>query len=261
MALVDAANGLVRLLLDPLCPGCRRPISHPLDQTVCDECWQHIDLIAGPICTLCGDQIEGLDQQFSLCRRCNRRTPAFSMARSAAAYEGSMRELMQAFKFEGRRQLAEPLARLMCRGGLEALQGADALVPVPLHPMRLLKRGFNQADDLAREVGLPVWRLLRRRRHGPPQASLPAPRRRANLRRAYGPSLRWLMFQRFRPTIEGRTLVVIDDVMTTGATLDACAQVLLACGARDVRALTVARAVVKRPPPPPEKRRPSTPHR
>ena len=173
------------------------------------------------------------------------------MARSAGAYEGSLRELVHAFKFEGRRQLAEPLANLMCRRGLHVLEGADAVVPVPLHPVRLLRRGFNQADDLAREVGLPVWRLLRRRRHGPPQASLPAPRRRANLRRAYAMSLRCALPESMRRAFAGRTVVLIDDVMTTGATLDACARTLLENGVRDVRALTVARAVVTRPHPPP----------
>jgi ComF family protein len=182
-----------------------------------------------------------------LCRRCARRPPAFSLARSAGAYEGSLRELVHSFKFEGRRQLAEPLAGLMCRRGLEVLEGADAVVPVPLHPIRLLRRGFNQADDLAREVGLPVWRLLRRSRHGPPQASLPGPRRRANLKRAYALSLRCALPESLRRSFTDKTIVLIDDVMTTGATLDACARTLLDNGVRDVRALTVARAVVKPP--------------
>lgn len=200
-------------------------------------------------------------QTDGLCGRCTRRPPAFSLARSAGAYEGSLRELVHSFKFEGRRQLAEPLAVLMCRRGLEVLEGADAVVPVPLHPIRLLRRGFNQADDLAREVGLPVWRLLRRRRHGPPQASLPGPRRRANLRRAYALSLRCALPKSLRgafligggvcpPPFTDKTVVLIDDVMTTGATLDACARTLLNNGVRDVRALTVARAVVKPPHPP-----------
>ena len=252
MALADAANGLVRLLLDPMCPGCRRTLQRPLDRSVCDECWDGISLIGWPMCRRCGDQLDAALTVDDLCGRCARRPPAFSLARSAGAHDGSLRELIHAFKFEGRRQLAEPLARLMCRRGLETLAGADAVVPVPLHPWRFLKRGFNQADDLAREVGLPVWRVLRRRRHGPPQASLPAHRRRANLRRAYAPSLRCALPQPMRRNLTGRTLVLIDDVMTTGATLDACARLLLGNGATDVRALTVARAVVLRRHPPPE---------
>lgn len=247
----DASNNLIRLLLDPLCPGCRRPLVRPLDRTVCDSCWDDVKLLVAPLCDQCGDQLPKAPPTAGLCRRCTRRTPAFSVARSAGAYEGSLRELVHAFKFEGRRQLAEPLARLMCRRGLQVLEGADAVVPVPLHPVRLLRRGFNQADDLAREVGLPVWRLLRRRRHGPPQASLPAPRRRANLRRAYTLSLRCALPESLRRSFAGKTVVLIDDVMTTGATLDACARMLLENGVRDVRALTVARAVVTPPHPPP----------
>ena len=254
VALSDASNNLVRLLLDPLCPGCRRPLVRPLDRTICDSCWDAVSLIDPPLCERCGDRLSEAPHATALCRRCARRTPAFSVARSAGAHEGSLRELVHAFKFEGRRQLAEPLARLMCRRGLDLLEGADAVVPVPLHPVRLLRRGFNQADDLAREVGLPVWRLLRRRRHGPPQASLPAPRRRANLRRAYALSFRCALPESMRRSYRDKTVVLIDDVMTTGATLDACARTLLDNGVRDVRALTVARAVVTPPHPPPEPR-------
>lgn len=268
MTLADASNNLIRLLLDPVCPGCRRSLPRPLDRTVCDNCWDDISLIGPSVCARCGDQLSDALKVEALCRRCTRRAPAFSLARSAGAYEGSLRELIHSFKFEGRRQLAEPLARLMCRRGLDVLEGADAVVPVPLHPFRLLKRGFNQADDLAREVGLPVWRLLRRRRHGPPQATLPGPRRRANLKRAYALSLRCALPQSIRlacliggapctPPFTDKTIVLIDDVMTTGATLDACARTLLDNGVRDVRALTVARAVVKPPHPPPHPRPPS----
>lgn len=233
---------MVLLLLDPSCPGCRRPLLHPLDQIICEYCLDGFQLLGDPLCPRCGDQLaaEAIDG----CQRCRRRMPAFSIARSAGAYEGPLRELLHAFKFEGRRQLTTPLARLMCSRGGQVLEGADAVVPVPLHPFRLLTRGFNQADDLARETGLPVWRLLRRRRHGPPQASLPAPRRRTNQRQAYGLSLRCRWARTIRQSIAGTTVVLIDDVMTTGATLDACASVLIEQGVKDVRALTVARAVV-----------------
>jgi predicted amidophosphoribosyltransferase len=121
---------------------------------------------------------------------------------------------------------------------------------VPLHPIRFLQRGFNQADDLARQIRHPVWRMLRRARHGPSQASLPATARR-NLESHYASSVRLVVARRLRGCgiLQGATLVLIDDVMTTGATLDACAQVLMSEGAKEVRALTAARAVVAPPPP------------
>jgi ComF family protein len=140
--------------------------------------------------------------------------------------------------------LAEPLGRMMRMAGADLLDGADAVVPVPLHPWRSVRRGFNQADDLARQLGLPVWRVLRRRRYGPPQASLPAFSRRNNLATAYGLSRTWnLRAHLVGPSLRDRVVVLVDDVMTTGATLNACSRVLLDAGAGSVRALTAARTV------------------
>ena len=182
-----------------------------------------------------------------ICDRCARYPPSFSMARSAAQYEGPLRELIHAFKFNNRRLLAEPLGRMMRFAGADLLYEADAVVPVPLHPWRSFRRGFNQADDLACQLGLPVWRALRRRRAGPPQASLPAADRRRNLDAAFGVSPIWLARRRWsRASPAGRMVVLVDDVMTTGATLDACGAVLLDAGFSEVRALTAARAVAGR---------------
>jgi ComF family protein len=141
--------------------------------------------------------------------------------------------------------LAAPLAALMREAGRVVLEDADAVVPVPLHPLRALDRGFNQADDLAIQLGLPVWRALRRTRHGPPQAALTSERRRSNVAKAFAvrrSALGWLTPE-WKRRLAGRTLVLVDDVMTTGATLDACGEVLLAAGAKNVRVLTTARAV------------------
>jgi ComF family protein len=172
--------------------------------------------------------------------------------------------VIRAFKYQGRRALAEPLARLMKEAGGAVLAGADAVVPVPLHPVKALVRGFNQADDLAAHLGPPVWRVLRRTRLSAPQAALPAHRRPANVRGAFAPcfGIVFAPARSWRRRLEGRTVVLIDDVMTTGATLDACSEVLLAAGVRTVRALTAARAVAGRPRPHPEPhRRAGAPHR
>jgi len=179
-----------------------------------------------------------------------------AMARSAALYEGSLRLILHAFKYGGRRLLAAPLAALMLKASEDLLYGADAVVPVPLHPWRAWRRGFNQADDLACHLGVPVWRVLRRARHGPPQAGLPAAQRHANVRAAFA-------LRRGPPgwRLRNRVVVLIDDVMTTGATLEACAAVLRESGARSVRALTVARAAATRPEALAPRPRPSTPRR
>jgi ComF family protein len=162
------------------------------------------------------------------------------MARSAGRYDGPLRLVIHKFKYERRRPLAAPIAQLMRVAGADVLAGANAVVPVPLHPWRTLRRGFNQADDLAVHLGLPVWRALRRTRHGPPQASLPASQRGPNVRHAFACGL---IDKLWRGRLRGRTVVLVDDVMTTGATLDACSAVLVTMGVRNVRALTAARAV------------------
>ncbi len=253
-------NTIVRVLLAPACPACGLPLLRPLNDPVCDTCWEAVVPLAQPWWTRCGDAMpEALDTRESgvLCARCRERPRHFETARSAGLHEGTLRELIHAFKYRRRRTLAEPLARLLARAGRDVLSDADAVVPVPLHPWRSFERGFNQADDLARGIGPPVWRVLRRHRHGIPQARLPADRRLANVEGAfrYRRPFRWQAGQR---DVRGRSLVLIDDVMTTGATLDACSAVLLEAGAKTVRALTVARAVSEPPPPRPPIRLPST---
>lgn len=166
------------------------------------------------------------------------------MARAGGAYENALRRLVHILKYQARRSLAPRLAALMRLHGAEVLQGADLLVPVPLHWRRRLFRGFNQADDLARGLGLPVCRALRRGRNTRPQFGLLPAARRRNVHGAFRPSL-WIRFV----TLEGKCVVLVDDLATTGATLRECAAVLKALGAREVRALTAARALS--PPRPP----------
>ncbi len=156
-------------------------------------------------------------------------------------YDGTLREIVHAFKYEGRRTLAAPLARLMAEAGRELLATAAVAVPVPLHRRRERSRGFNQARDLALGLGCPIADALTRTRATPSQTDLPAARRHANVRDAFavGP--------RSRAGIDGRVVVLVDDVSTTGATLEACARALKDAGAREVRALTAARVVTRRP--------------
>ena len=239
-----AKNAIVRALIEPRCAACGALLERPLAGAVCEPCWFGITSVAPPWCSRCGDELAAWQAADAVCARCLARPPHYSVARSAARYHGAMREIIQAFKFSHRRLLAEPLGRMMRLSGGDVLDGADAVVPVPLHPVRSFRRGFNQADDLARQLGLPVWRALRRRRYGPPQAGLAAEARHANLNRAFSIDPLWLFGARVhRRTLEGRTLVVVDDVMTTGETIEACSRILLDAGAKEVRALTAARAV------------------
>jgi ComF family protein len=158
--------------------------------------------------------------------------------RAIGEYEGSLRAIVHALKYGGRRSLARPLAARMRQQGAAVLAGADVAVPVPLHASRRRERGFNQADDLARHLGLRVVAALRRVRPTVPQVSLAAARRHGNVRGAFAAT-------RAAAALAGQIVVLVDDVSTTGATLDACARALGEIGVREVRALTAARVVTR----------------
>lgn len=247
------SNTVLRILLAPVCPACQSALDEPLRGPVCGACWGSVTHLTPPWCRRCGDAlppIAALAQD--LCARCRRAPPCLSILRSAGIYDGALRRIVHAFKYDGCRALAAPLGRLMREAGGDVLRGATAVVPVPLSRRRAASRGFNQSDDLARQLGAPVWPVLRRRRHGPPQAGLGAEARAANVAGAYGVSWTAAALARagvpWRPSargLEGATLVIVDDVLTTGATVDACARVLIAAGAAEVRALTAARALTR----------------
>lgn len=233
-------------------------LAAPLRRAICDDCWRSIEPVSSPFCGTCGDELGGAAALGESCERCALHPPAYSIARSAGRFEGPLREVIHAFKFNGRRLLAEPLGSLLLAAAADVLADTHAVVPVPLHPLRSLRRGFNQADDLARQLKLPVWHMLRRRRHGPPQAGLPAGARRRSLAGHFALSWRCRAPRPFGRAVGGARLVLVDDVMTTGATVDACARVLLDAGAAEVRVLTAARAVAGRPSPRPARPRPSS---
>lgn len=163
---------------------------------------------------------------------------------SGGAYHGALRDIIHAFKYEGRRSLAAPLAFLIRAERAHLLDGADCVVPVPLHPWRRVRRGFNQAADLAHHLGLPVVHALWRARATAAQAGLTAAERQRNVHGAF--RLSPLLTRRRRARlIDDRIVVLVDDVKTTGATLEACAEVLRGAGAREVRAATAARAILR----------------
>jgi ComF family protein len=247
-ALRRGLDCLLAVLFAPVCAACARPLDAPLAGPVCSDCWRSIAVLSPPLCDVCGHPVPG---SAAACVRCRRAPRAVAKGRAVGPYEGRLRDIVHALKYGGRRSLAVPLAALMRRHGADVLRGADGVVPVPLHPARRRTRGFNQAVDLAAALGLPAAPVLRRVRWTTPQTDLPAAQRHRNVRGAFavaGPGWRGVI--RRRPAgaeaICGRCLVLIDDVSTTGATLEACARALRAAGAREVRALTVARVVNRR---------------
>ena len=153
-----------------------------------------------------------------------------------------MKDIIHALKYERRRTISPRLGALMRERGADLLSDAGVVVPVPLHPRREYQRGFNQAEDLARELGVPVMPLLKRVVFTQSQIELPRDQRQENVKHAFA-----LSNTDPRSLIPAPGVVVlVDDVSTTGATLESCARVLKSAGVREVRALTAARVVTER---------------
>jgi len=243
------AGALLDLVFPPFCAVCRAPLDDRRRGPLCAQCWAALERIGPPWCRLCGVPAAAAlgaggsgpaRPREHLCSSCRSRAPVFAYARAATRYGDVVREALHALKFKGRRPLAAVLADLL----LEApemrlpLGLPDLLVPVPLHRRRRRERGFNQASLLAHRIGrawgLPVADdVLARVVATPSQTALEARARRANVRGA---------FRLRRPeAVAGRHVVVVDDILTTGATVSECALTLKAGGAATVGVLTIAR--------------------
>lgn len=235
-----ALGRLLDLIWPPLSPLSGRAVSEPglLDP----DDWARIQFLAPPWCKSCGTPFAYPSAPDMICPACHARAPAYTHARSAFVYDASSRALALGLKHAGRTDGLSAFGRWMARAGADCLDGADALIPVPLHRRRLRQRRFNQslllAHAVSRASGVPVDpHMLMRVRATPTQGGLSAGGRTRNVAGAF----------RVRTgradAVKGRRLVLIDDVHTTGATLEACARTLKRAGAADVRAITLARVV------------------
>ncbi|HUR35996.1 MAG TPA: ComF family protein [Vicinamibacterales bacterium] len=234
--MVEWLDALLAVLLAPTCGACGLPLVHPSRGCICSACWNAIVAVHPPLCDRCGDRMPTPPAAPGtiVCPRCVRTPSAVSRSRAIGPYAGTLRSIVHALKYDGRRSVSSRLASLMRAAGADMIADCAAAVPVPLHPARLRSRGFNQADDLARHLGLPVVRALVRIRHTDTQTALPAGERQANVAGAFEVNRR-------ARALRGVAIVLVDDVRTTGATLEACALALRASGVRDVYAVTAAR--------------------
>ena len=220
---------LLDLIFPPRCVVCRRP-----GAWFCPGCLSQVEWIVPPLCPHCGEPLRG----GPLCPRRGHHLALLDGLRSAAWYDGGLRVAIHQYKYRGLRALAEPLGDLLLQAWRRDPPPVDLLMPVPLHARRSRERGFNQAALLAhylsRGAGLSLdTSSLRRIRYTSSQVDLSAGQRLANVQGAFaycgGPSL------------EGRRVCLIDDICTTGATLQACAAALREAGAGTVWAFTLAR--------------------
>jgi ComF family protein len=209
-------DALLAATLAPACAACHAPLDSPSRGCICAVCLGGI--LPATLAPWTSAHV--------------------SIGLAAGRYDGALRDVIHAFKYEGRRSLGDPLASLMREAGRSVLEDCDCVVPVPLHPWRRLRRGFNQARDLAERLDRPVVNALWRVRATSSQMALNAATRHTNVRNAFvlSPLVTGGM------PLRGACVVLVDDVRTTGSTLDECAKVLRRAGATDVHALTVAAA-------------------
>jgi ComF family protein len=231
------------LILPSSCAYCSSPIEDSAVPFFCDTCWSDFSVLPGPFCPSCGKPFGSsaalIHSPNHECQDCRSRHPRFDQAVSVGYFEGSLREAIHQFKYRPCRALGTPLGTWMS-GNLQLLTFIDIIMPVPLHRSRLRQRGFNQALLLAEPLSVAgdlslcfdnLWRIRPTR----PQVELSGDERIKNVAGAF--ALR-------RPQdVSGRSVLLVDDVFTTGATLNECADVLKIAGASSVTALTLARAI------------------
>lgn len=234
---------LVNLVLPVECSVCERVLTDDPVPFFCRVCWDQVKALTHPLCPRCGQPFAAAATLTyaprHVCSACRLRPPAYTRAWALYAYEPPLQDAIRLFKYHAKVALAGPLGAMM-EAHAETLPAVDLLMPVPLHNARLRERGFNQAlllaDRLNRRLRIPLsYDNLIRVRQTPSQAELSRKARLNNLRKA---------FALLRPDrVIGRRILLVDDVLTTGTTVNECAKILRRAGSAEVYVMTLARTV------------------
>lgn len=235
-------NDGIDLLWPPVCPACGVSVQDAA--RLCVDCWEAMTFIGPPQCMCCGLPLPEAFDDETLCGECMRAKPPFDRARSACVYDESSRALILPFKHADRTDLLPTITNLLQRPVGPLLAQADMIAPIPLHWTRLLSRRYNQATLISNKLGkqgnVPsIPDLIVRKKRTPSQGGRS---RRGRLRNVKGA---FLVPRRFRPIIRDKRVLLIDDVMTTGATVSEASRVLLRAGAGSVDVITFARAIIQ----------------
>ena len=237
----QVGRSFLDVLFPPLCLSCRTPVSEP--NALCSDCWQDIQFLDGPMCDCCGLPFEWDPGVATLCAACHANRPVFDQARAVMRYDAKSRGPILALKHADRLDLSIAFGRWLERSGRQLLKETDVILPVPLHAMRLWARRYHQSAELAKTLGREARRpvelgALVRTRRTPSQGTMPSARaRRRNMQGAFA------VKASHKSAITGRNVLLVDDVLTTGATVNACARALKRAGAAKVLVLTLARVV------------------
>ncbi|MBQ9065164.1 MAG: ComF family protein [Blautia sp.] len=226
-----AAEQALDILYPRRCPACN-DILRPSGRLICPECERALKPIEGPVCMKCGSPVQ---EQEEYCTECTKHSHIFRQGRGVFVYDDRWKASLERFKYYGSREFADFYAAAMVKWGGKSLKkwAPDVIVPVPLHISKERKRGFNQAlliaEEAGRRTGIPVSKtLLRKIKKTESQKKLDYAHRKRNLSGAFLAS----------PEARGRIVLIVDDVYTTGSTMDECAGALLGAGAADVYFLT-----------------------
>lgn len=228
---------VINLLFPQVCLNCNCIITE--NKNLCDECYQKIDFLKQNYCNLCGCIITN---NTNLCGKCIANPPPFSMLRSAFAYNADSKNMIISLKFFDNTNYVKTYAKWMYEKNRDIFVGVDSIVPIPLHRWRLFQRKYNQAALLAKAVSylsnIPCQLfVVRRLINTHAQTGLSTKQREANVKRAF------IVVD--SGSVKGKILLLIDDVVTTGATVKYCAQALKNCGAAEVKILTLARTTAR----------------
>ena len=234
-------QSMLDVLLPPRCVLCYQPVQGHV--ALCGTCWEGLSFIDGPICQRTGTPLPYDLGPETVSLNAMMRPPAYDCARAALIYDGAARLLIRRFKFHDRLELRQLLLPFMLRAGADFWPDADVIMPVPLHWTRLLMRRYNQSAELARGLSkhtqIPMqvnW--LRRVKRTRQQIGLTRPMRKQNLQGAFA------IAPRHRAKLKDKHVVLVDDVLTTGATVEACAKICRRAGVAKISVLTAARVVM-----------------
>jgi len=235
-----SAKRLLDIIYPPHCISCGDSVSQ--NGTICAHCWGDINFITDPQCYICGFPFDFEALEGSVCAGCTKNPPRFAKARSVFLYDDASRKMITSFKYNDRIENRAAYARWMARVGADMIREADFIIPVPLHFFKLLIRKYNQAALLSHELAKIVdkkvlARAIIRKKYTKTQAAFSHKGRFKNIGGAFK------INPKYQQILHGKKILLVDDVITTGATADECAKVLLKAGVERVELLTLAKTL------------------